>query len=86
MRRPTSLGSTQSWVNEIAPFAAVLLRSESASSSRIENLTSSARSIALAELRTLRQLVSDKKRNRFWQAPEVLSALEGFAARAGRRG
>ncbi|WP_202875429.1 Fic family protein [Kribbella albertanoniae] len=29
---------------------------------------------------------SDKKRNRMWQAPEVLSALDEFAARAGRRG
>jgi Fic family protein len=36
---------------EIAPFAAVLLRSESAASSRIENLTASARAIAEAELR-----------------------------------
>lgn len=35
---------------EIAPFASVLLRSESASSSQIENLTSGAKSIALAEL------------------------------------
>lgn len=35
---------------EIAPFAAVLLRSESAASSRIENLPASARSIAEAEL------------------------------------
>jgi Fic family protein len=35
---------------ELAPFASVLLRSESASSSKIENLTSSAKSIALAEL------------------------------------
>lgn len=34
----------------IAPFTTLLLRSESASSSKIENLTSSARSIALAEL------------------------------------
>ena len=34
----------------IAPFAAVLLRSESAASSRIENLTASARGIAEAEL------------------------------------
>jgi len=34
----------------VAPFGAVLLRSESASSSRIENLTSSAKAIALAEL------------------------------------
>ncbi len=36
--------------SEIAPFGAILLRSESAASSRIENLTASARSIALAEL------------------------------------
>ncbi|MCC2320694.1 Fic family protein [Cellulomonas xiejunii] len=35
---------------DIAPFAAILLRSESASSSQIENLTSGARQIALAEL------------------------------------
>jgi len=35
---------------EVAPFAAVLLRSESASSSMIENLTSGAKQIALAEL------------------------------------
>lgn len=35
---------------DIAPFAAVLLRSESASSSRIERLTASAKAIALAEL------------------------------------
>jgi Fic family protein len=35
---------------EPAPFASVLLRSESASSSMIENLTSGAKSIALAEL------------------------------------
>ena len=35
---------------EIAPFAAVLLRSESAASSRIENLTASALAIAEAEL------------------------------------
>jgi len=33
-----------------APFASILLRTESASSSEIENLTSSARQIALAEL------------------------------------
>jgi Fic family protein len=36
--------------SEIAPFASILLRSESAASSKIENLTASARSIALAEL------------------------------------
>lgn len=35
---------------EVAPFASVLLRSESASSSKIENLTSGAKAIALAEL------------------------------------
>lgn len=35
---------------ELAPFGVVLLRSESASSSMIEGLTSSARSIVLAEL------------------------------------
>jgi len=35
---------------ELAPFAALLLRSESAASSQIENLTASARSIATAEL------------------------------------
>lgn len=35
---------------EMAPFAAILLRSEAAASSRIENLTASARTIALAEL------------------------------------
>ncbi len=35
---------------EIAPFDAVLLRSESAASSKIENLTASARAIAEAEL------------------------------------
>lgn len=36
--------------HEIAPFGAVLLRSESAASSKIENLTASARAIAEAEL------------------------------------
>lgn len=35
---------------EIAPFAAVLLRSESAASSKMEHLTASAKAIALAEL------------------------------------
>ncbi|MEZ0362893.1 Fic family protein [Mycobacterium sp. pUA109] len=39
---------------EIAPFAAVLLRSESAASSQIENLTASARAIAEAELAGVR--------------------------------
>jgi len=36
---------------ELAPFTSLLLRSESAASSRIENLTASARAIAEAELR-----------------------------------
>lgn len=36
--------------SEMAPFGAILLRSESAASSRIENLTASAKSVALAEL------------------------------------
>jgi Fic family protein len=35
---------------EVAPFSSVLLRSESAASSKIENLTASAKAIALAEL------------------------------------
>ena len=35
---------------DVAPFAAILLRSESASSSQIENLTSGAKQIAIAEL------------------------------------
>ena len=43
-RFDTEIGS------ELAPFANVLLRSESASSSRIENLTAGAKAIALAEL------------------------------------
>jgi Fic family protein len=38
---------------EIAPFSAILLRSESAASSNIEQLTASARAIAEAELRPL---------------------------------
>jgi len=36
--------------SEIAPFSAILLRSESTASSNIEQLTASARSVALAEL------------------------------------
>jgi hypothetical protein len=28
---------------------------------------------------------TDRTRNRAWRAPEVLAALDGFAARAGRR-
>jgi len=44
--------------DEIAPFASVLLRTESAASSRIENLTATARTIAEAET-----LGSTKRRN-----------------------
>lgn len=36
--------------SDIAPFASILLRSESAASSKIENLTASAKAITLAEL------------------------------------
>ena len=56
--------------SELAPFAAVLLRSESASSSRIENLTSSAQAIALAELG------SSEKRN----ATEIVANVEAMKA------
>jgi Fic family protein len=52
--------------HEIAPFAAVLLRSESAASSKIENLTASARAIAEAELhqhagRNATQIVANER-------------------------
>jgi Fic family protein len=56
--------------NEVAPFAAILLRSESASSSNIENLTSSARAIALAELG------SDKRQN----AAEIVANVQAMEA------
>jgi Fic family protein len=56
--------------SEVAPFGAILLRSESASSSKIENLTSSAKAIALAELG------SDKKRN----AAEIVSNVHAMKA------
>jgi len=56
--------------SELAPFAAVLLRSESASSSRIENLTSSAQAIALAELG------SPDKRN----ATEIVGNVDAMKA------
>ena len=56
--------------DELAPFASVLLRSESASSSRIENLTSGAKSIALAELG------SDEKRN----ATEIVGNVAAMRA------
>ncbi len=56
--------------SELASFAAVLLSSESASSSRIENLTSSAKAIALAELG------SSEKRN----ATEIVANVEAMKA------
>lgn len=55
---------------ELAPFAAVLLRSESASSSMIENLTSGAKAIVLAELG------SREKRN----ATEIVGNVEAMRA------
>jgi Fic family protein len=55
---------------EVAPFASVLLRSESASSSKIENLTSGAKAIALAELG------STAKRN----ASEILGNVAAMRA------
>ncbi len=35
---------------DLAPFSSILLRTESVASSRIENLTASAKAIALAEI------------------------------------
>ncbi len=55
---------------EIAPFGAILLRSESASSSQIEQLTSSAKAIALAELG------SDQRRN----AAEIVANVNAMRA------
>ena len=57
---------------EVAPFASVLLRSESASSSMIENLTSGAKAIALAELG------STEKRN----ATEIVGNVAAMTRRA----
>ncbi len=55
---------------EVAPFASVLLRSESASSSMIENLTAGAKAIALAELG------SPEKRN----ATEIVGNVSAMRA------
>ena len=55
---------------EIAPYASVLLRSESAASSMIENVTSGAKAIALAELG------STEKRN----ASEIVGNVEAMKA------
>jgi hypothetical protein len=101
-----------------APFASILLRTESASSSEIENLTSGAHQIALAELgehasRNARLIVgnvramqaplklsdaidrlvdaeiltqiTEGRRNRIWQAKDIVRVLDEFAARAKRR-
>lgn len=57
--------------DEIAPFSAVLLRSESAASSNIENLTASARAIAEAEA-----LGDTSRRN----AAEIVSNTEAMKA------
>ncbi|BBZ40625.1 Fic family protein [Mycobacterium conspicuum] len=56
---------------EIAPFASVLLRSESAASSKIENLTASARAIAEAE-----SLGQSSRRN----ASEIVANTEAMQA------
>ena len=56
--------------SEVAPFAAVLLRSESATSSMIENLFSGAKAIVLAELG------STEKRN----ATEIVGNVEAMRA------
>lgn len=55
---------------EVAPFSAILLRTESASSSQIENLTSGAKQIALAELG------SQEKRN----ATEIVGNVAAMQA------
>ncbi|BBY62118.1 hypothetical protein MHEL_03610 [Mycolicibacterium helvum] len=47
---PSVLADAESASREIAPFASVLLRSESAASSQIENHTASERAIGEAEL------------------------------------
>lgn len=86
---------------DMAPFAALLLRSEAAASSQIENLTASAKAIALAEMgdrsrHNASLIVANARaisaaqtgggqRRRTWAAVEVLDALDAFAARAGRR-
>ena len=57
--------------DEIAPFASVLLRSESAASSKIENLTASARAIAEAET-----LGHSSRRN----ASEIVANTEAMQA------
>lgn len=56
--------------HEIAPFASILLRTESASSSMIENLSSGAKAVALAELG------SEDKRN----AREIVGNIRAMQA------
>ncbi|ORB52364.1 hypothetical protein BST42_15550 [Mycolicibacterium rhodesiae] len=52
--------------SDIAPFASVLLRSESAAGSQIENLTASARAIATV---TPRRLSRTSRKQPFWRSP-----------------
>ena len=56
--------------NDIAPFTAILLRSESAASSQIEHLTASPRAIALAE-------IGDTRRR---NASEIVANTRAMAA------
>lgn len=62
---------------EIVPFGAILLRSESAASSRIENLTASAKAVALAEL-------GDTSRRNATEIVANTSAMQAAIALAGR--
>ncbi|MFT3969341.1 MAG: Fic family protein [Micropruina sp.] len=74
VRLDAELGSPRA--GEIAPLATVLLRSESAASSRIENLTVGARQLALAELG------AEASRNALEVAGNV-AAMEAAVALAG---
>lgn len=61
----------------VTPFASVLLRSESASSSQIENLTSGAKAIALAG-------IGESSRNNATQIMANVHAMQAAIALAGR--
>lgn len=67
--------------NDIAPFTSLLLRSESAASSKIENLNASARAIALAELGDPRQ----RNANVIVANTEAMQAAIGLADRIDER-
>lgn len=75
VRLDAELGGSRT--GELAPLATVLLRSESAASSRIENLTVGARQLALAELG------ADASRNAMEVAGNV-AAMEAAVALSGR--